>query len=70
MDDLVPIMIPDVLKEELDSAAREEGVSRDTFAVKALEQFLFIKKFRVLREQLITESARNYTDEDVFKLVS
>lgn len=70
MDELVPIMIPEVLTEELDSAAREEGVSRDIFAAKALEQYLFIKKFRSLREQIIGESKRSYTDEEVFELVS
>mgnify|MGYP003462974353 CR=1 FL=1 len=70
MDDLVPIMIPEGLHEELGNAAREEGVSRDTFAAEALEKYLFIKKFRALREQLISESARSYTDEEVFELVS
>ena len=70
MDDLVPIMIPEVLTEELDSAARAEGISRDTFAANALEKYLFIKKFRALREQLISESSRTFTDEEVFELVS
>lgn len=58
------------VKAGLGRAAREEGVSEPAFAAKALEDYLFIRRFRTLRERMIAESDKSYTDEEIFDLVS
>ena len=69
-DELVPIMIPEALNDEIDTCAREEGLSRDSFAAEALKKYLFIKRFRSLRKELMSDLSRSYTDEEIFDLVS
>jgi len=70
MNATLTVELPDDVKATLDKAAREEGVSESVFAVRALQDYLFLRRFRKLRERLIAESERVYTDEEVFELVS
>lgn len=70
MNATLTVELPDDVKATLGKAAREEGVSESVFAVRALQDYLFLRRFRKLRERLIAESERVYTDEEVFELVS
>jgi len=60
------VEIPAEIKVRLHAAAEEEGVSDQTLAVKALEDFLFLRRFRKLR----SEMSLNIRDEEVFDPVS
>ena len=70
MNATLTIELPEDLRTILDKAAQEEGVSEKVFAARALKDYLFLRRFRKLREQMIAESEKSYTDEEVFEIVS
>ena len=72
MRETVSISLPEEIKSALDEAVAEEGVSRSDLVRQALQDFLFVRRFRRSRQELIpyAEAQRVYSDEDVFKRVS
>lgn len=72
MRESVSISLPEDLKTALDEAVSEEGKTRSDLVREALQDYLFVRRFRRLRQELMPygESKGVYTDEDVFKLVS
>ena len=70
MSAILTVELPEEVKATLGKAAREDGVSEKVFAVRALQDYLFLRRFRKLRTQMISESEKTYTDEEVFDLVS
>ncbi len=70
MNTTLTVELPEEVKATLGKAAREEGVSENAFAVRALQDYLFLRRFRNLRERMTTESERTFTDEEVFEIVS
>ena len=71
MRESISISLREDLKAELDEAVRVEGVSRSDVVREAVREYLFIKRFRALRQELIpyAEAASVFTDEDVFRAV-
>jgi metal-responsive CopG/Arc/MetJ family transcriptional regulator len=67
-----PIMIDlsEETKTALEDAVREEGVSRSELIDRALKDYLFIRRFRSLRERMMAQVPETYTDQDVFDRVS
>lgn len=70
MSATLTIDLPEEVRKTLGKAAREQGVSENAYAARALQDYLFLKRFRTLRERMIAESDKSYTDEEIFKLVS
>lgn len=70
MSAILTINLTEEVKETLGKVAREDGVSENALAARALQDYLFIRRFRTLRERMIAESDKSYTDEEVFELVS
>jgi metal-responsive CopG/Arc/MetJ family transcriptional regulator len=70
MSQTVVIDLPDETKAALDAAIREEGVSESELIERALKDYLFIRRFRSLREHLMASAPETYTDQDVFDRVS
>ncbi len=70
MNATLTIELPEEVKATLDKAAHEERVSENAFVVRALRDYLLLRRFRKLRERMIAESEKTYTDEEVFDLVS
>lgn len=70
MSATLTIDLPVEAKVSLDKAAREEGVSDSVFAAKVVQDYLFLRRFRSLRERLAAASEKSFTDEEVFELVS
>ena len=66
----ITLRLPDNVSAALDEATREAGLSRSEIIEKALSDFLFVRKFRLLRERLARESENGCTDQDVFDRVS
>jgi metal-responsive CopG/Arc/MetJ family transcriptional regulator len=66
----ITVQLPDNVSSALDEATREAGLSRNEIIEKALSDYLFIRRFRLLRERLASESENVYTDQDVFDSVS
>ena len=69
MSQTITISLPDETRTALDDAANEEGLSENALVEKALSDYLFIRRFRNLRERLMSQ-AKDLTDQDVFDLVS
>lgn len=68
----ITISIPKKIKQQLDRAVSEQGVSRSDIVRESLEDYLFIRRFRTLRNELSARARSKgiYTDEDVFNLIS
>lgn len=64
------VELPEEVKSTLGKAASEDGVSENVIAVRALQDYLFLRRFRKLRTEMVSNAARQYTDEEVFDLVS
>ncbi len=69
MSQMITISLPDETKTALDDAANEEGLSENALVEKALSDYLFIRRFRNLRERLMSQG-KDLTDQNVFDLVS
>ena len=69
MSQMITISLPDETRTALDDAASEEGLSENALVEKALSDYLFIRRFRNLRERLMSQG-KDLTDQDVFDLVS
>ena len=69
MSTILTVELLEDVKATLGKAAREDGVSEKVFAVRALQDYLFLRRFRKLKTQMISESEKSYTDEDVFAIV-
>lgn len=72
MRESISISLPEDLKAELDQLTEAEGLSRSDLVREALRDYLFVRRFRRLREELMpyAEAQGIYTDEDVFNVVS
>jgi metal-responsive CopG/Arc/MetJ family transcriptional regulator len=68
----ISISLPEELKAELDQLTVDEGVTRSDVVREALRTYLFTRRFRDLRREMIpyAEAQGIYTDEDVFREVS
>ena len=69
MSQMITISLPDETRTALDDAANEEGLSENALVEKAVSDYLFIRRFRNLRERLMSQG-NDLTDQDVFDLVS
>ena len=72
MRESISISLPGDLKAELDDLTDAEGVSRSDVVREALREYLFSRRFRALRRELMpyAEAQGIFTDEDVFREVS
>ena len=69
MSQTITIKLPDETQSALSDAASEQGLTQSALVEKAVGDYLFIRRFRSLRERLMSEGT-NLTDQDVFDLVS
>ncbi len=70
MNNQLTIKLPDEVAAALNQIVAEEGISPSDVVSVALKDYLFIRKFRLLRERLMAKSQKDYTDEDIFERVS
>lgn len=72
MRDTVTISLPGDVRRELDRVAKAEGVSRSDLLRQSLEDFLFVRRFRQLRQRMMAAAQAQgvYTDQDVFDRTS
>lgn len=68
----ITISLPEEVRTELDEASRDEGVSRSDIVRESLRDYLFVRRFRRLRQSMVAKASRRgvFTDEDVFERVS
>ena len=72
MRETVTISLPQAFRRELDRVAKQEGISRSDVLRQSLEDFLFVRRFRQLRQRMMAAGQAQgvFTDEDVFNRVS
>jgi len=72
MRESISISLSEDLKFELDRLTEDEGVSRSDVVREAIRGYLFVRRFRSLRGELMpyAEARGIYTDEDVFREIS
>lgn len=70
MSNTLTIDLPVEISASLGEAALKEGVTENAYALKALQDYLYLRRFRSLRERMTSLSEKTYTDEEVFELVS
>jgi predicted transcriptional regulator len=70
MKETLTITLSSDLKLALEDLTQAEGLSTDSLISKAVEDFLFIHRFRNLRDRLMQKAEESYTDEDIFEMVS
>ena len=72
MRETVTISLPHNVRRALDKVAKEEGISRSDVLRQSLEDFLFVRRFRQLRQRMMAavQAQGIFTDEDVFNRVS
>jgi len=66
------ISLPEETSEELDRWVDDHGISRSDAVREAVQEYLFVSRFRELREELMAYGAARglLTDEDVFREIS
>ncbi len=72
MKQRIEFELPGKLNNELELLIEEEGLSKNELIKKAIENYLFVRRFRALRKKLSPGAkAQGYkTDDDIFKVVS
>lgn len=60
------------MKSELERLSKADGVSRSDIVRESLRDYLFVRRFRSIRNSMMNKASKNgiYTDQDVFDLVS
>jgi predicted transcriptional regulator len=70
MSTTIIIDLKEETKAALAEAAREEGLSQSELIDKALQDYLFIRRFRNLRESMMSQDGKTFTDQEVSDLIS
>ncbi|MFQ5638930.1 MAG: ribbon-helix-helix protein, CopG family [bacterium] len=68
----VTVSLPEKISSDLRKIANDEGLSKSQIIRNALQDYIFIKKFRSLRSKMMAKAqARGvFTDDDVFEKIS
>ena len=68
----VTISLPEKINSDLGKIARDEGISKSQIVRNALEDYIFIKKFRSLRSKMVAKAQAQgvFTDDNVFENIS
>lgn len=72
MRESISISLPEEIKTEVDRLTEAEGISRSDLVREALQEYIFVRRVRMLRQRLMpyAEAQGVFTDEDVFREVS
>ena len=72
MRSTITVSLPAKVKKELDRLSDDEGLSRSDIVRESVCDYLFVRRFRGLRKDLVPKAVERgvYTDQDVFNQVS
>jgi predicted transcriptional regulator len=73
MSESMTIDLTDELKSQIDALSSADRVSAADWVNRAIEAHVFIRRFGAVRGEILRhldERGVQYTDEDVFKMVS
>jgi hypothetical protein len=66
----ITLDLPEGVEAELASASRDENLSPSEIVTAALNDYLFVRKFRRLREKMRSQSPQLYSDDEILEQVS
>ncbi|MFN4218355.1 MAG: hypothetical protein ACK4HB_03635 [Candidatus Bipolaricaulia bacterium] len=72
MPETITITLPEEIRLALDDVLQKEGISPNELISKAIKEYLFFRRLRLLRERMIAKAQAQgvETEQDVFKRVS
>lgn len=72
MTDTITVTLSKDAKVLLDDLRQQEDISLSELASEAIEEYVFFRRFRLLRERMTAKAKAQgiYTDQDVFERVS
>jgi predicted transcriptional regulator len=72
MQETITIALPAGMKPMLDEIGEREGISPAELAARAIEEYLFVRQFRLLQERMIPRAQGQgiRTEDDVFERIS
>lgn len=72
MTQSITVTLPADVKQALEEYTRKEGVAPDDLIGEAVKEYLFLRKFRSLREKMAVKAQQHgiVTDKDVFDRIS
>lgn len=72
MQETITLTLPKDICSALEDLTRREGISPGDLILEAIETYLFLRQFRLLRERMIPKAQAQgiFTDQDVFDRVS
>lgn len=72
MRESIIINLPEEIRSVLDEVTSSEGISTDDLISEAIKEYIFFRRLRLLRENMIAKAKKQgiYTDQDVFNRVS
>ena len=72
MQDTITFTLPAEIKPAFDNLTREEGISPSELIREAVAEYLFLRKFRSLRERMILQTQKQgiSSEQNVFDRVS
>lgn len=72
MQETITVTLPQEIQAALEVVTRQEGLSPDELIGKAITEYLFFRRLRLLRERLIAQAQTQgiATDQDVFDRIS
>lgn len=74
MRQVVSISFPPDVKQQVEALAAQRGISRSDVVREAVSEYLILTEMRALRKEAIEKvrkaTGREFTDEDVFEIVS
>ncbi|HEX6748597.1 MAG TPA: hypothetical protein VF092_14970 [Longimicrobium sp.] len=73
MSEVIPVTLTDEIGAQVDAISSAEGVTKSELIQRAVESYVFIRRFRALRREAmrqLEERGIRLTDEDVFRMVT
>ncbi|RME76481.1 MAG: hypothetical protein D6784_05775 [Chloroflexi bacterium] len=72
MADTVTITLPGRVKSILETITEQEGIPVDELINAAIEEYLFFRQLRLLRQRMIAKAQAQgiYSEEDIFDQIS
>lgn len=72
MRSTITISVPEQMKSDLEKLSRADGVSRSDIVRESLRDYIFVRRFRSMRQSMLSKAAAQgiHTDQDVFDRVS
>ncbi len=66
----VTLDLPEEMVVAMNEVMREDGIAADLLVTAALKDYITIRKYHRLREAMMGQAPRAYTDDEIFESVS